>query len=579
MHFIETFGIFDFILSINTNKVIFIKNYSSFYKILKNLLPSFFVKNSKIQKLEIGFIQDAGQLRSNAFKNAENSLKFYNLNPMWVKKISKNLNIDGTLILEKLIFETNYERYLFYESIFQYLFENKSKALVKIDCERNCLYVSKFKSFNNVKLKLKASNLLNKLFVNSIYLLFWSVYNFVFTACKTTKHSYSKAICCVDDLETFTMMNNLFRDAIDTKFVIERQYLSEINQNKIKKNDIHILRLSYKNYFKVLKLLPSIFYFSFCDKNNFKKNLILPSMFYNHLFKGFEITPEHNCKYLFFTGHLTLVRSIRNEILKSINCQSVFIPKDSYVSHQEFCSEWKINYDIFISSGVHSIDLYKKKKSITKNFFICGSYKSNFTENNFDNKTRYLPELKNFKKDKMGIVFLSPGICDETLSNEKKLVKFAKELAVVDKVKIFFRRKPTNVDLKYRDFYKKEFKGFNNIILTSNKVDLYTFLDVGDLFITSISSSACDIAVKNGQVFFIDFMNTPKLYLPWEKIPELVLKEQEALSTVKFWINSSRNSSLRKKHQVYCSKLKKYVGYVKKDFSSYKMNLLKNLNI
>ena len=29
-------------------------------------------------------------------------------------------------------------------------------------------------------------------------------------------------------------------------------------------------------------------------------------------------------------------------------------------------------------------------------------------------------------------------------------------------------------------------------------------------------------------------MNTPKLYLPWEKIPELVLKEQEALSTVKF---------------------------------------------
>ena len=58
----------------------------------------------------------------------------------------------------------------------------------------------------------------------------------------------------------------------------------------------------------------------------------------------------------------------------------------------------------------------------------------------------------------MGIVFLSPGICDETLSNEKKLVKFAKELSVVDKVKIFFRRKPTNVDLKYHDFYKKNLK-------------------------------------------------------------------------------------------------------------------------
>ena len=58
---------------------------------------------------------------------------------------------------------------------------------------------------------------------------------------------------------------------------------------------------------------------------------------------------------------------------------------------------------------------------------------------------------------------------------------------------------------------------------------------------------------------------------------ELVLKEQEALSTVKFWINSSRNSSLRKKHQVYCSKLKKYVGYVKKDFSSYKNEFVKIL--
>ena len=91
---------------------------------------------------------------------------------MWVKKISKNLNINGTLILEKLIFETNYERFLFTRPYFNIFLKIKSKALVKIDCDRNCLYVSKFKSFNNVKLKLKASNLLNKLFVNSIYLLF-----------------------------------------------------------------------------------------------------------------------------------------------------------------------------------------------------------------------------------------------------------------------------------------------------------------------------------------------------------------------------------------------------------------------
>ena len=70
----------------------------------------------------------------------------------------------------------------------------------------------------------------------------------------------------MDDLETFTMMNNLFRDAIDTKFVIERQYLSEINQNQLKKNNIHILRLSYKNYFKVLKLYQVFFTLVFVIK-------------------------------------------------------------------------------------------------------------------------------------------------------------------------------------------------------------------------------------------------------------------------------------------------------------------------
>ena len=84
-------------------------------------------------------------------------------------------------------------------------------------------------------------------------------------------------------------------------------------------------------------------------------------MFFKFLCEGFKITPFNlSAKYFVSTGHLTIQRSIRNEMIKHLKCKSIYISQNSYVTYQQYPDERLLNYDIF--SHQNMLRSLQKKK-------------------------------------------------------------------------------------------------------------------------------------------------------------------------------------------------------------------------
>ena len=173
------------------------------------------------------------------------------------------------------------------------------------------------------------------------------------------------------------------------------------------------------------------------------------------------------------------------------------------------------------------------------------------------------------------IVVVSTGVSGATEILEKKLMLFAKQISLLPNIKVVIRMKPLQLETKYSIFYDSFFKDDKRIFITGDDYDLFDYLTVTNLFITSISTAICDIAVRGGVFYFIDFLNTKNFYLPWEKFPELVLSEKMAFNNVNFWINNKNN--FRKEHKKYCNKFVNYVGTNFANYNDYKNNLVKTL--
>ena len=563
-----------YISSVLYKNKIFYKEYSFIMQIFLKLFPSLF-NNFNIKKLEIGHICDASNVRKNAYWKAEKSLKYFDKNQRWLTEIEKYLKFNTEIIFEKLVFETNYNRFQFYELCIQYTKENKNSIIVNL-MDKNVFFSErninscqneKFNFNQNTSIAYFIQNFL-KMIVITIYFLFFKV-SFI-------KNNFNSTfVCNLGSISGFKLMKETFKNFYELNFIVEKKYLKEFDFNFLKKNKIMSYKLYYLDYLKIFNAFMIIIKYSFLDSATFKDKYLFPYRFYKLLFEGFEITPtSKKIKYLFVTGHLNLERSLRNEILKKRNCKSVYLSANSYVTYQEFPNERQINYDIFCSSGMHAEDLYRKKNNITKNFVVTGSFNANY---DFKKQVNFQKNLKNIKKNNICVVVLSPGICEETLSHEKKLVEITKSISDIKNVEVFFRRKPVEEDLKYKNFYKNSFSNYQNIHITSNEINLNEFLDIGDIFITSISSSAMDLLSRGAKVYFIDFMKTPTLYLPWEKFPKLVLNEKNAFKVIKSWIKNENADNLRKIHYYECLKMRKYVGEINNNFKKYKSSIIKAL--
>ena len=79
--------------------------------------------------------------------------------------------------------------------------------------------------------------------------------------------------------------------------------------------------------------------------------------------------------------------------------------------------------------------------------------------------------FRNFNHNKkLCVLIVSPGISDETFSNEQKLVKLSRLLSKITNIKILFRRKPVENEIKFKNFYYDAFKNCKNIVLTPHHI-------------------------------------------------------------------------------------------------------------
>ena len=335
-----------------------------------------------------------------------------------------------------------------------------------------------------------------------------------------------KIVCEVDGRQTLAMFSSLF-DSLPSErvvFVSEQRNIGTVSGGVnvfalgLRKDGVSYLRRVVWPY-----LVRSFSYFS--EIGLFGNRIF--RIFYIVMLGRAEALDGSNNKY-FTYEHLITQKSVRNEFLKRSGTKSIFVPLNSYVTHQYFHSEIFINYDVMCSAGPHTEALYRKKRALTTKYLPTGSYESHRRIVREAGRKERIEILKCFCAGKVSVTIISPGICDPTYRHEVKLMELARYLSGLSNVRVTIRLKPVPPPPKYENFYENHTAGYDRIRLTSGEYDLFDFLETTDLFITTISNGAFDLAQAGAQVMFLDYLNDSELMLCWADTEGVLVPEKFA---------------------------------------------------
>lgn len=524
-------------------------------------------------KFEIGHVDVATNARQSAYETAESSLKDIGT-AVWTEHVSRLLSIDAQLITKKYLFEQLYEKYLFLELALRYTVEHPhNRHHLKVRPLFLEPYVHKLRGAMTVSVlrNIEVAKFCCAILVSPLLL----IYHWLRNSTTEPLSFQGELVCAIDSEATYEMFSRLFVGNARVRYVIEQCYIREFTDDRLRELKVGILGLTRERCRHFLGILFPYISISLRCRREISRYGALILQVLHVLLQGRALAINGTGNSFVTFEHLTIVRAARNEFLRSQGNRSVFVPKNSYVTYQQFPSEVWINYDVICSPGAHAEDLYKKKQAVTKVFLQSGSYDSHKDMvGSMVEMVRRREQLVSFKGKARLITILSPGICDETYSHEVRLMQLARELSKCSGVKVAVRPKPIPLTGKYGSFYESMFEGFTDLLLTGSEYELFDFLGVADLFVTSISTSACDVAIRGGTVMFVDFMQTPDLYLPWEKVGDVVLTEGTAYEKIIRWVRDGEGGPIRTKHARAMEALAAYLGYRFDSFESYKANLM-----
>lgn len=562
-----------FLLLLVTRKRAFYGSKSIATRGIERLFEKINIK-ANTAKIEFGDLQAAPNIRRNAYQEAELYLGKIK-GAQWAEELRVLLAIDFQLIVKKFFFDELYLKYEFLELSLRHAFENPNDShLIYVERQFSEPYRDKLEKV----FKVHNVRSIEPLYVFSIFLLpvflryFWSR-----NRVTGNLHFTNKIICQVDGEKTYEMFSSIFKSCTSVRFVIEKRSASEFSAERLKELRISILGLTKDSY---RDLRDAAYKYISCCFRHFRE----VSMYGSRLFRMFYVLILGKAETIQGAGnvfvayeHLITVKAARNEFLKSGGNRSVFVPMNAHATQRYFHSEIFINYDVMCAAGRHVEDLYESKKSLTSVFLPTGSYENHRGSVRLAGKAERIARLKAFKGDSTALTIVSPGICDPTYSQEVRLIRLACALSKQKGVKVFVRLKPVPPSPKYTDFYDVHTAGCDSILLTSSEYELLDFLEVTDLFVTSISNAACDLALCGGQVVFIDYMETPDLFLYWSVINEVVVTGEESFDVVMDWVHDDEGRRARAELRGEMNKLTAYLGYQFSDFESYRANLLMQL--
>lgn len=529
-----------------------------------------------IRKLEIGYLESAAGVRSGAYANAEALAGDVGC-ISWAGSLTGALGIDLRLIVEKYHFEFLYAKYLFFEMVFRYIAEHPEENH-RLICD-----AAFAEPYMEALVRRRSAIALRML--RGTALRFWG--GLVLLPGLLVVHARKlhreriwrhQLICVVDDGTTREMFESVFGSDRKILFLVEPRYTVAFSAQGASAENLRIAGLSVRGWFGLVNLLPRYIGSALLFGRRLMRHGEMPFMIFHFICQGRALAPEGAGNVLATFEHLTLARAVRNEYLRAEGSVSVYMPKNSYVTYQQYPAEWKLNYDVYCSPGPHAEELYGRKKAVTTRFLRIGSYDAHrLPAGGEEARAQRVVDLFAFKGEGRLVTVLTPGICDETLSNERRLLAMACRLSLLPGVRVVVRRKPVHVGGKYARFYEDLLGPYERVRLTSGEFDLFDFVGPTDIFLTSISTSACDVAMQGGTVAFIDFMGTPGLYLPLEKVPEMVLTAAEAYEKIASWLMDQENGPIRSAHRRAMERFVACVGYRFSSFAAYRSNLLAEL--
>lgn len=576
MIFYEEIGFIAFFKILLTKKKLFYNKKSLIVKFIEKCIPLFSENLSYMNALNYGDLQYATNVMKNAYINARS----WNDNLHHEKFFNEGANlfdIDFLLVFRKFILnDVLFKKYEFFELAMHYADEHPYETHVfYVKSQYISGYFEQLSKYGKV-LFIK-NNPRVKFFVTLLLIpLIFKCFFKIFCLRKSIVYN-SQILCNVNGESTNHAFHDLFGEYSRTQYLITSTYVNEFSNQKLSALRIHLLKpdlLSYK-YLKK-NLWQFVFVFLRCNKelSVYGSDILL---LFKMIIVGRVEAPHGKGNIYFSFEHFNTTRAIRNEFIRLEGSKSVFFTHNPYPYTHYHPLETFNNYDFLCSSGRHIEELYLEKFAKTDKFLKTGSYTPHKRIINLGKYPERLKKLQYFKGKNVSITILSPGICDETYSNELRLMKLTQKLSHQYGLKIFVRLKPVPLIPKYANFYDPFVKNEQSIMLTGAEYELFDFVAVTDLFVTSISSSACDIALCGGQVMFVDFMKTPDRYLFWEVMPDVVISKEDAFGRIMNWVNDDVNGPMRANHKRLMDRFVKYIGYNYHDFEGYKTNILKLL--
>lgn len=571
MIYFEKLGITQLLTLWLTKKQVFYGSNSMAMRVFEKL-------NIRVNAKQISFgdVQAAPNIRRNAYQTAELQIGKLRGN-LWAAELSKYLGIDFELIFRKFIFDELYTKYEFIELALRHALENgDGQHIVHLD--RNWLepYADRLRACMAVKY---FGNFESFYFFSVLLLPIYLRYFWRSNRSDDELIFENRIVCEVDGEKLYEMFCTIFHAYPAKIFVIEKRYAGGFEKRKLKESGIKVLGLTHASYRYLSRAAYKYIFLSF-------KHFGEMSIYGGRLFRMFHYLMVGRAEAvqgsgnLFFTyEHSVIFKAIRNEFLRAEGSRSIFVPMNAHATPRYYHSEIFVNYDVICSAGKHTDELYRERKSVTNIFLPTGTYDSHRGTIDVQGKAARIARLMSFKGDSVAITILSPGICDPTYSHEVRLMSLARALANQSGVKVIIRLKPFLPDAKYADFYDVQTAGCGSILLTFSEFELVDFLDVTDLFITSISNSGCDLALCGGQVMFIDYLEDPDLFLYWATMKEVVLSEEESLAAIMDWVKDGKLGQSRAELKGAMHRLADYLGYRFPDFDSYRENLIAQMRL
>jgi len=577
MKFYEKIGLVRFLHHFATGQPAFYFRKSFPLRLFSRIFPSFISSGSSCKKLDFGHVQYATHVMKNSFLNGK---KFVDemRHGLFFEKCNRLFGINFPYIFRLLVFsEAICPRYEFHELAIRYAKENPGrKYIFHVNPNLSKNYVEEFKRIGEVHARgyfdfvyFVMSIIISPLFLWAYWKIKGQNGSLLFN---------NNIICNAVKIPTYEIYKELFGIYTQTKYVISSPYAERYTREQLDKVGIIPISLDLAGYNLLRKHVYS--YVRACLSSCrelfiFGSEILL--LFYNIILGRSKAPHGQGNLYITFE-HFCGNFAVRNEFLRMEGSQSVFLSKNLNIFSPYDFNEIEQNYDILCSSGKHLEILYSRNSANTRIILPTGSYdihRGIIKEDDFEQR---IARLKSFKGDSIIVTFLSTGLVDRSYSYEVRLMNLAKMISRQPGVKVFIRMKTPFKMPEHNPFYDTFIENNDSIMLTGAEYELFDFLAVTDLFVTSFSSSGCDVAMCGGQIMYVDYLKSPDVFLFQEMISDVFVSEEKAFDEIMKWINDSKDGLIRSRHTKIMDRLAEYMGYTFPDFETYKGNLMSQLS-